>query len=1276
MGRASPHARLARGLLLGLACLLAVPASAQSQGLVVRVERDGTLGSGPLEVGPGTDPLGRPATYLISPEMGEQRGRNLFHSFRFFGVGQGETATFTGPDPIEGPQSVSNVISRVTGGTRSEIDGTLRSTIPGASVWLFNPSGFVFGEGSEIDVKGSFHAATADYLAFAGTDERFHADRSRSSVLSTAPPAAFGFLPESDARGLAVDGSTLEVPEGETLELVGRGLSLADAEPGLSLTGAELLAPGGHVGLEAQGEVALSDSLVDVGREGKAPGTISIRGGQVFIQDSKVLAENESPLPTKPRRGWKRERPAAAPLGSIAVAASESVLVDDSLLSVNTRSAADAGTIHVASPVVTFQNGPGYDSHEPPPAAEAGASAETTGSGAAGEIQIHAGELVTLTNGVAVSATAVGSAASGDAGSVEIEAHAVVVEKGARVSAEAVGAGAGGSISIGAEGSVDVNEGLLAVSTWSAGRAGTIRIGPLAEGGPSPDVTIENALVLPAGPVVTAPGVRAETTGTGAGGEIQIDANKLAIQNGGIVSAGSRDLPPRDVDVPLGGDAGSITIVADSVHIGGLGRANDFDSSGSSQIHAFSNTTGRAGKIDITSRDLTIQRGGFIIASNFGAGGAGTIKISASESILLDGLSDEIDPPGATPLGIFATNQPRHPSADAKVTSGRIHLVAPEITLTNGAIVRAATFGGGAAGDLLIEGQRVRILNRAHLGSQSEGLHSGNAGTIEVHADTLEIEGDGKITASTSKRSSGDAGHVVIEADTVKIREGGEITAVSVFGGDAGTIQVTATDSIVLDHGETGAPLSLLGVLGYIVFGTPVGDLTGIYSSTVGGGRGGPILLDAPEIKIANGAFVSTTTVGGGDAGHISLGENLGKHIHLEDGGFVDSTSLPLVFADLPPPRRGGAAGEVTLVADERIEVTGRRPVTLGNSAYEEWSRVGSTTLGSGAPGTVTLDAPRIVVDGGAVATTAVAAANGWEGIAGGDISLVTDELVVRDGGRVDASSFITGAGGTIHVDAGRSIVVQGAESGIASRTGGAGTGGDIGLLAPVVRLSEGGEVSATSERGLGPVREFFASIAADGLLLEPMEATGNAGSIALAASRLVHLDAGAITTSSPRGQASGGDIAIDPLFVILQGRSQIVATADQGQGGRIRIAAENLFQFPGSRVSAASGNPALSGTVEIKSPDVNLAGTLAPLPSAFLDAASLMRERCAARRSGERAGSFSVRGAGGIPAEPDGWLRAPVVLADATATAAATPAQPALFASLPRPLLAHGACP
>jgi len=132
------------------------PVAAQNQGLLVR---DGTLGSGPLEVGPGVDSLGQAASYLITPQMGEQRGGNLFHSFERFGIGRGETATFTGPDGID------NVISRVTGGERSEIDGTLHSTIPGADVWLLNPSGVVFGEGAQLDVPASFHASTGDSCA-------------------------------------------------------------------------------------------------------------------------------------------------------------------------------------------------------------------------------------------------------------------------------------------------------------------------------------------------------------------------------------------------------------------------------------------------------------------------------------------------------------------------------------------------------------------------------------------------------------------------------------------------------------------------------------------------------------------------------------------------------------------------------------------------------------------------------------------------------------------------------------------------------------------------------------------------------------------------------------------------------------------------------------------------------------------------------------------------------------------------------------------------------
>jgi filamentous hemagglutinin family protein len=71
--------------------------------------------------------------------MGTRAGDDLFHSFEKFSLATGERATFTGPDEI------GSVISRMTGGARSEIDGTIHSTIPGAGFCFFNLAGIAFG---------------------------------------------------------------------------------------------------------------------------------------------------------------------------------------------------------------------------------------------------------------------------------------------------------------------------------------------------------------------------------------------------------------------------------------------------------------------------------------------------------------------------------------------------------------------------------------------------------------------------------------------------------------------------------------------------------------------------------------------------------------------------------------------------------------------------------------------------------------------------------------------------------------------------------------------------------------------------------------------------------------------------------------------------------------------------------------------------------------------------------------------------------------------------
>ena len=114
-----------------------------------QVTLDGTLGRSGALSGP---------EYAITADLGQQVGGNLFHSFETFTIQRGESATFSGP------ASVSHILGRVTGGQVSRIDGVVRSTIPGASLYLLNPAGVLFGENARLDVPGSVHTTTADYV--------------------------------------------------------------------------------------------------------------------------------------------------------------------------------------------------------------------------------------------------------------------------------------------------------------------------------------------------------------------------------------------------------------------------------------------------------------------------------------------------------------------------------------------------------------------------------------------------------------------------------------------------------------------------------------------------------------------------------------------------------------------------------------------------------------------------------------------------------------------------------------------------------------------------------------------------------------------------------------------------------------------------------------------------------------------------------------------------------------------------------------------------------
>ena len=113
---------------------------------------------------------------------GSGNALNLFHSFLTFNVDTGETAQFTNDQAATyASGSFSNIISRVTGGTPSTINGTIDSTaFTKANFWFINPAGVTVGATARMNVPAGLALGSADYIQFA--------DGSRWYALASSAP--------------------------------------------------------------------------------------------------------------------------------------------------------------------------------------------------------------------------------------------------------------------------------------------------------------------------------------------------------------------------------------------------------------------------------------------------------------------------------------------------------------------------------------------------------------------------------------------------------------------------------------------------------------------------------------------------------------------------------------------------------------------------------------------------------------------------------------------------------------------------------------------------------------------------------------------------------------------------------------------------------------------------------------------------------------------------------------------------------------------------------
>ncbi len=234
--------------------------------LQAQIITDGSVGSKLTLSGPD---------FIINQTLGSRVGNNLFHSFKTFSINNQESATFTGsPD-------IANVISRVTGGEISNINGLLKSTIGTADFYFFNPSGIVFGPDAVVDVPAAFHVSTADKLTLEDGSV-FSAINPTGSSLGIAKPESFGYL-NRQATSLTINGSLLTLSSSGDLSISSSHIQISN--------GAYIATDAGTINITAVGEQEMIVPIADIG-EVEALGYIQLLNGSAI--SSSTYSEKNS----------------------------------------------------------------------------------------------------------------------------------------------------------------------------------------------------------------------------------------------------------------------------------------------------------------------------------------------------------------------------------------------------------------------------------------------------------------------------------------------------------------------------------------------------------------------------------------------------------------------------------------------------------------------------------------------------------------------------------------------------------------------------------------------------------------------------------------------------------------------------------------------------------------------------------------------------------------------------------------------------------------------
>ncbi len=934
--------------------------------------------------------------------------------------------------------------------------------------------------------------------------------------------------------------------------------------------------------------------------------------------------------------------------GNINITTTALSLSNGAFLSSNTLGQGNAGNINLNTGSLNLNNSSLIDS--------------SSTNSSAGNVTINANDAVSLTNSSIIfvpgadggsitiegksleitSGSALVAGINVDSGSAEAQAGDIIINLTedllidgtgsdglTNISNQNLGTGNAGNVAITARNIDFRNGGNIFNFNTGAGNLGDITI--VARG----DISLDGIKGISESGIFNLVALEA----TGDVGEINIQAQNLSLTNGGRIESLVAGMA----------NSGDINLnVADTITVDGSGEAIDDDGTTtliSSQIASAVSSLGdgsfgigNSGDININTQNLSLSRNAQVSASIFGIGNAGDININAD--VITIGEQGDITISPSTISSEAISGILALPLLEAN--GGDITINTRSLSISDGGNIDTGIRAIGNGGNITI--------------NAIESISVDGTGILQNPLDQTNIELRSAIRASTSDTAIGNGGSIEINTGNFSLTNQGLISTSSVGQGDAGNITINATDSFVATNdslitSNIGSPIETPAI-------GRVGNIT-ISSRDIS-------LSDTSQIQA--GAFPNATAT---QQGIVSLtateqisftGTRTGIFSNNDPGSFGDASNVSLSAPNIAlsndavitaSNEANGQGGDITIEGDI---------LTLDNSAIR------TNTSGKGNAGEIDINLTNSLElrESSSIRAAVAEDATGL----GGNVDIKTAQVTVNEGSEISTSTNGDGNAGELTINATDSIELEGStaegRSGFfASATEGSGDGGDITVITDELNIRNGATISVSNFQSLGLASPGTGeagnlTIKANSITLDnnatidAATRSGEGGIITLQVAEDIRLQNNSLISAQANEDADGGNVNINSRFILAFPSSgngnDIIADAQQGMGGNINITAEALLgieertAIPGNGTNDidASSQFGLDGNVTFNVPDTKSFQETAELSSNVVSAEAVAQNACS---PGAGESGLVLLGKGGVPPAPNLPLSAAVLL-------------------------------